>query len=66
MNIKKILALGGLLLSQSVMAEVITYPWPATAPISNKYSVTIYQDCQPYTPKTLYSEPQLELSLIHI
>ncbi|MCM2681379.1 Ig-like domain-containing protein [Echinimonas agarilytica] len=49
-----------LLFLASAGAEVVTYPWPETAPESARYEVNIYQDCEQYQPRTLYSEPQLE------
>ena len=46
----------------SAFSGVEIYPFPASVPVSNKYSVTIYDDsdCSVHTPKALYSVPNLD------
>jgi hypothetical protein len=52
--------LGLVLGSLSLGADVIVYPWPDTAPRSERYSVRLVQDGVTWFPLELYSEPQLE------
>ena len=44
----------------SVRADVVIYPWPLTASISDRYSVRLEQGGEWFYPMALYSEPQLE------
>lgn len=60
MQYAKYFVLGSLLFCQQLTAEVITYSWPVTAPVSNKYQVKIIHNRERIEPITLYSEPMLE------
>lgn len=48
------------LVTVSAQAAVLVYPWPLTAPVSDRYSVRLEQDGAWYYPMALYSEPNLE------
>lgn len=60
MNKALILLFLTICITLSARAEVIDYPWPQTAPVSDKYSVRLEQGGAWFYPLALYSEPQLE------
>ncbi len=58
---KKLLVLVSLVCTTILQAQIVNYPWPSTAQVSDKYSVKAWKDGQEVQLFTHYSEPNLKV-----